>query len=73
MSTKFIIGKNIIDLPRTVVVIPREGEVLHLKLKSEGQEKTYTVYLVEHEIDLNQAMPVDNVRITLKEVKSKGD
>lgn len=71
MGIKLKIGKHEIDLVRGSSV-PREGDSLAITLKGEKKEKTYTVYLIEHTFDFNQAVTLGSTLITLKEVKTSG-
>lgn len=68
MSTKLIIGKTTLDLPRGAV-IPREGDIVRLTLRTETKEKIYAVHLVEHVFNFN-GTTLPNTEITLKQVKN---
>ena len=70
MGTKIKIKDNdgIIDLARGAAV-PRLGDIVHLTLKGTKDEKTYTVYNVEHVFDFNMALAIGNTTVTLEALK----
>ena len=70
MGTKLLVGKTSIELPRGAV-IPREGDVLRITLKTEKKEKIYAIDLIETTYNFNTAFPIGNTEITLKEIKEK--
>ncbi len=72
MSAKLKIkgGTDLIELPRGAV-IPRESDILHVTARGSKEEKTYTVYTVEHTFDFNSSLPIGQTLITLEEVKPK--
>lgn len=72
MSAKIQIkgSTDLIELPRGAV-IPREGDILHITPRTSKEEKTYTVYTVEHTFDFNLAFPIGQTLITLEEVKQR--
>lgn len=72
MSTKLQIkgSTDLIELPRGAVV-PKEGDILHITPRRSKDEKTYTVYTVEHTFDFNLAFTVGQTLITLEEVKQR--
>jgi len=77
MGTRLFIkgGKaDPIDLPRGAIA-PHDGDVVDLKLRGDQKSKKYTVYLVEHFIDLNQAVPIGRTEVVLEllRTKKKGD
>lgn len=57
-----------IDLIRGAT-IPRQGDVLHIILKGQTEQKSYTVYLVEHTFNFGLQMPIGNTLITLEEIQ----
>lgn len=73
MGSKIIIKdtNQAIDIQRGMA-IPRVGEVMVLKLKGEKEERIYTVYSIEHFLDLN--IPIGSTTqttVTIEEVKAK--
>ena len=69
MSTKLKIGDVLVELPRGAPV-PKNGDVLYIKLKGDSDEKGYTVDLVEHEFDFNMPVPIGITTITLQPIRS---
>ncbi len=70
MSTKLKIkgSEKMIELPRGASV-PRSEDVVVLTLKGEKKEKLYSIYLIEHQYNMNAPLPVGTCIITLEELK----
>ena len=71
MSIKLIIErtKTQIELQRGAPTNINKGDIMHVTLKGEKEERTYAVFSVEHVIDFNLAHSTSNTMVRLEEVE----
>lgn len=72
MAVKFQIKGTTEELElQRGTTIPQKDDIVFLKLKGEQEEKLYTVYSVQHIIDMSGIYHQSKTVITLESVKNK--